>query len=188
MTTSFRRFAKFVAVAVLLSAGTFATVTYASHSWGDYHWARTATPFTLKLGDNVSPSWDAYLSTASTDWSLSSVLDTSVVPGQSNQKNCRGTNGRVEVCNRKYGNNGWLGIASISITDSHITQGKVMLNDTYFNTNAYNTPAWRQFVTCQEIGHTFGLSHQDEDFYNSNLGTCMDYASNPTTNQHPNIH
>jgi hypothetical protein len=41
---------------------------------------------------------------------------------------------------------------------------------------------------CQEIGHTFGLDHQDEDFDNANLGTCMDYTSNPSTNQHPNQH
>ena len=35
----------------------------ANHSWGGYHWARTANPFTLKLGDNVSSAWDAYLGT-----------------------------------------------------------------------------------------------------------------------------
>jgi hypothetical protein len=43
-------------------------------------------------------------------------------------------------------------------------------------------------VVCQEIGHTFGLDHQDEDFTNPNLGTCMDYTSDPSTNQHPNQH
>ena len=79
----------------------------ADHSWGPYHWARTANPFTLKLGDNVSSAWDSYLRTASTKWSLSSVLDTSVVSTLSN-RNCRATLGRVEVCNRTYGNNGWL--------------------------------------------------------------------------------
>ena len=41
---------------------------------------------------------------------------------------------------------------------------------------------------CQEIGHTYGLDHQDEDFYNANLGTCMDYTSDPESNQHPNQH
>ena len=43
-------------------------------------------------------------------------------------------------------------------------------------------------VTCQEIGHTFGLDHQDENFTNTNLGTCMDYTNDPSTNQHPNQH
>ncbi|MEO8438552.1 MAG: hypothetical protein ABI562_08820, partial [Chloroflexota bacterium] len=87
------------------------------------------------------------------------------------------------------GNNGWLGIASISITGgTHITQGSVRVNDTYFNTASYNTPAWRQLVMCQEVGHTFGLDHQDEVFDNANLGTCMDYTNDPSTNQHPNKH
>jgi hypothetical protein len=43
-------------------------------------------------------------------------------------------------------------------------------------------------VTCQEIGHTFGLDHQDENFNNANLGTCMDYTMNPGSNQQPNQH
>jgi hypothetical protein len=160
----------------------------ASHSWGNYHWARTQNPFTLDLGDNVTSAWDSHLATASSDWSKSSVLDTAVVAGAANPKNCRPTSGRGEVCNAAYGNNGWLGIAQIWASGSHITQGTVRLNDTYFNTSTYNTPAWRNLVMCQEVGHIFGLDHQDEDFDNANLGTCMDYTSDPGTNQHPNAH
>src|SRR3990167_4763902 len=184
------RFNKFAAVAAtaLLSVIVFAPVAYANHSWGGYHWARTANPFTLQLGDNVSFAWDGQLAAASADWSVSSVLDTSVVPGLTNPKNCKAVNGRVEVCNSKYGNNGWLGVASIWISGTHITRGTVKLNDTYFNTTKYNTPAWRQFVMCQEIGHTFGFDHQDEIFNNTNLGTCMDYTNDPSTNQRPNQH
>jgi hypothetical protein len=98
------------------------------------------------------------------------------------------------VCNAKYGNNGWLGIASIWISGSHITQGTVKMNDTYFNTATYNKPSWKQMVLCQEIGHTFGLDHQDENFNNQNLGTCMDYSNDPArddgqgNNLHPNAH
>jgi hypothetical protein len=62
------------------------------------------------------------------------------------------------------------------------------MNDTYFNTAQYNTPAWRALVVCQEVGHTFGLDHQDETFNNTNLNTCMDYTNDPTSNQHPNAH
>lgn len=179
----FRHLGKFVTVFMFaLFVGAFTTSVYATHSWGGYHWARTSNPFTLKLGDNVSAVWDSYLSTASSDWSVSTVLDTTVVPGQTNPKNCRAVNGRVEVCNSKYGNNGWLGIASIWVSGSHITQGTVKVNDTYFNTTKYNTPSWRQFVMCQEVGHTFGLDHQDENFNNTNLGTCMDYTNDPARN------
>ena len=161
----------------------------ATHSWGGYHWARTANPFTIKLGNNVSAAWSSALTTASSDWSASDVLNTTVVSGLANPRNCRPTSGRVEVCNSTYGNTGWLGIASIWTTGgTHIAQGTVKLNDTYFNTATYNTPAWRAMVTCQEIGHTFGLDHQDENFSNANLGTCMDYTNDPSTNQHPNTH
>ena len=179
-----------ITIGALVLVGSFASVAYASHSWGGYHWARTANPLALQLGDGVrSVAWDTALAQASADWSSSSVLDTSVVTSSVNPKVCKATGGRVEVCNSKYGNNGWLGIAQIWVTGGeHITQGVVKLNDTYFNTPKYNTPAWRNLVTCQEIGHTFGLDHQDEDFANANLGTCMDYTSDPSTNQHPNLH
>lgn len=161
----------------------------ATHSWGGYHWARTSNPFSLSLGDNVSSTWDSYLQVASSDWSASTVLDTTVVPGSTSPRTCKATSGMVQVCNATYGQTGWLGIASISVTGgTHITQGTVKLNDTYFNTAKYNTPAWRAMVTCQEVGHTFGLDHQDEVFDNPNLGTCMDYTNDPSTNQHPNSH
>lgn len=173
----------------LFVAALCVTVVSANHSWGGYHWARTSNPFTVKLGDNVSSTWDPYLSVASSDWTTSNVLNTTVVAGGTKPRNCRPTAGRVEVCDASYGSTGWLGVAQIWVTGgTHITQGTVKLNDTYFNTTTYNTPAWRQMVTCQEVGHTFGLDHQDENFDNANLGTCMDYTNNPASNQHPNQH
>ena len=105
---------KVVGVGLLAAAALF-SVAYAIHSWGPYHWARTANPFTLKLGDNVNSAWDAYLAGASSDWSQSSVLDTVIAAGQST-RNCRPTSGRTEVCAAKYGKNGWLGLAQIWIT------------------------------------------------------------------------
>lgn len=161
---------------------------YANHSWGGYHWARTANPFTLKLGDNLSSNWDPYLASASSDWSLSSILDTSIVGGGTTSKKCRATTGRVEVCNATYGRNGWLGIAQIWLSGSHIVKGIVKVNDTYFNTTTYNKPGWRNLVLCQETGHALGLDHQDENSDNPPLGTCMDYTNDPTPNQHPNQH
>ena len=179
----------FIGVAAITVSLLAPGLASANHSWGGYHWARTANPFTLKLGNNVSGAWSSYLGTTSSDWSLSSVLDTTTVAGGTTGRKCRATTGRVEVCSAAYGNNGWLGLASISITGgAHITQGTVKVNDTYFNTASYNTPAWRNLVMCQEVGHTLGLDHQDETFANPNLGTCMDYTNSPDSNQHPNAH
>lgn len=188
---------KSIAILACLAVVGIASQAYASHSWGGYHWARTASSFTLKLGNNLSASWLPYLSVSSTEWSTSSVLDTSVVAGSTNPKNCRPTIGRLEICNNKYGNNGWLGIAQIWTNGTHITQGVVKLNDTYFNTQKYNNSSWKQMVMCQEIAHAFGLDHQDELFNNTNLGSCMDYTNDPTglagtngtlNNLHPNQH
>ena len=156
----------------------------ASNSWGGYHWARSK-PFTLELGSNLSRFWQPYLATTASDWSESSVLDTVVARGRSTRA-CGPTVGRVEVCNAAYGQNRWLGIAQVWVAGGHITQGAVKMNDTYFSTFRYNTPAWRNHVMCQEVGHTLGLHHQDES--GLALGTCMDYAHDPTGSQHPDAH
>lgn len=174
----------------LLALVAFPSSASADHSWRGFHWARTTRSFTLALGDNLSSDWDPYLATASSDWSESRVLDTVIVPGQvADPQSCRPpTLGRVEVCNGYYGSQ-WLGLGRIWITsDSHIVQGQAYMNDYYFDLPRYNTPAWKNLVMCQEIGHTFGLDHQDEDFANEPLGTCMDYSADPELNQHPNRH
>lgn len=177
----------FLLVALLLVLVSIPIVATASHSWANYHWQRSANPLSLNIGDNVSSEWDVYLSVASSDWSGSSVLDTTVVPGSAKGR-CRPTEGMIEACSDFYGNNGWLGLAQIWVSGDHITEALTKVNDTYFSTANYNTPVWRQFVMCQEIGHDFGLGHQDETFNNNNLGSCMDYTSDPSSNQHPNQH
>jgi len=179
----------------LFLAGVFASVTPAdaSHSWNGYHWARTDNPFTLKLGANVSGLWGSMLVAASSDWSQSNVLDTAIVAGSTNPNPCRPTSGRVEVCNARYGNTGWLGLAQIWITGGeHIVQGVVKNNDYYFGNSSYqyNNTAEMQHVICQEIGHTLGLDHQDTS--GASLNTCMDYYHNTsasdTESTHPNQH
>lgn len=160
----------------------------AAHTWGNYHWARTTNPLKLKLADNVSAAWDSYLATTSAMWSSSSVIDTTVVLGTKAPRTCKPTKSQAEICNATYGKTGWLGIASVWASGNHITQGTVKMNDTYYNTSTYNTPAWRTLVMCQEVGHLFGLGHQDENFSNANLGTCMDYTNSPASNQQPNQH
>jgi hypothetical protein len=187
MLTSRRRLLSVFLVASALVA--VPSMALANHSWGGYHWARQSNPFNLKVGDNVSGAWDSILNTTISDWTQSTVLDMTKVAGGTRPKPCKPTAGRVEVCNARYGSTNWLGIAQIWITNgTHITQGITKVNDTWFDTAQYNTTAWRNLVMCQEVGHTIGLDHQDENFNNANLGTCMDYTNNPSTNQHPNSH
>ena len=177
--------------------GSFAAApASATHSWAGMHWARSST-LAIRLGDNVTTAWEPYLATASIDWTKAIRIDTLVALGTRSPSSCSPTYGRVEVCNYNYGVTGWLGIASVWTQYGHIVQGTVKLNDTYFASLSYNTPAWRRYVMCQEIGHTFGLDHQDENHSNLNLGSCMDYTSDPSglkgtngtkSNEHPNAH
>ncbi len=177
-----------VFAASLLALGVLANVASATHSWGGYHWARTTPQFTLKLGNNLSTSsWQGYLSQTSLDWNsptsvgvASTPLITAVVAGQST-KRCGMVIGTTQVCNSTYGNNGWLGLASINLSGGvHITQGSAKMNDTYFNTSTYNNPNEKLHVMCQEIAHTFGLDHQSTD--GSSQNSCMDYFSNTGAN------
>ena len=46
---------KYIIASILVF--TFASVTYANHSWGGYHWARTSNPFTLEVGNNLSSNY-----------------------------------------------------------------------------------------------------------------------------------
>jgi hypothetical protein len=176
-----KRILALAACGAVLAALTASTAS-ATHSWGGYHWARTANPFTLKVGNNLSADWVSYYRQTLSDWSKSNVLDLVEVPGGAKNKRCNPTAGRDEVCNGSYGFNGWLGIASIWLASGtkHITQGTAKMNDSYFNTSTYNNPNERKHVMCQEIGHTFGLDHQSED--GSSQNTCMDYFSNTGAN------
>lgn len=200
---------------LVVSAGTPLNVL-ADHSWNGYHllWDSSklsAGRLPLKVNDNTTLSskwgsgtilesvikkWNDGWTTCtgiSTACPLYSPLILSKGSGHnfSNQRKCSPRLGEVEVCDTTYGKNGWLGIASVWVSGGHITQGTVKLNDTYFNTATYNKPEWKNLVLCQELGHTVGLDHQDENFSNPVLGTCMDYTSttnSPGSNQYPNYH
>jgi hypothetical protein len=163
----------------------------ADHSWNDYHWARTTSSFALTVVNSTTTEWDQYVAGAASDWSTSTKLDmTQNLNGSTadlDRRHCSAITGQVHICNFAYGYNQWLGIAGISIdTDGHIFTGYVKLNDSYFSSSFYDTYDWRRSVVCQELGHTIGLDHQDEDFYNDPLYTCMDYQDPPFPN--PNQH
>lgn len=180
-----RKFTIVLAIA-LATVMANSSALFATHAWSNYHWARKTNPFTLKLGDNLTSNWDASLATVSTDWSQAAEIDTIVVVGLTDGRRCAAQLGRIEVCNSRYGNNGWLGLAQVWITaDGHITKGTAKVNDTYFNTTKYNNPSARLHVICQEVAHAFGLGHQA-------LGTdsCMndkDRLNDPLA-AHPNAH
>jgi len=174
-----------------VGAALIPAVGIANHAWSNYHWGRTTNSFELTVVNSTTSDWDSYVTQAASDWSQSSKLDMVEDPNGSTdskvRRRCNGPDGQVRICNLAYGQNGWLGIAGISVnSDGHITSGYTKLNDTYFSMTFYNTFDWRQAVTCQELGHNIGLDHQDENFNNQPLFTCMDYQDPPYP--YPNAH
>ena len=167
-------------------------LSFADHSWGNYHWARTTSSFDLIVVNSTTDDWDGYVSASIADWSLSSKVNMIDVYGSTNNKTrrrCKSTSGQLRICNLAYGSTGRLGIAGISIDgQGHIVSGYTKLNDTYFSLSNYNNDEWKQSVTCQELGHNLGLDHQDEDFNNAPVlpETCMDYQAQP--GPMPNAH
>jgi hypothetical protein len=184
-----------VAAVAAVSAFALSVPASARHSWGNYHWATTGT-LSVKVNSLISGQWPTYVDGAISDWEKSTVLSLgNRNPASGDAKKCAAISGQILVCNAAYGQRQWLGIANIWLSNGHITKATTRLNDSYFNMAQYNTPAWRRLVACQEIGHDFGLDHQDENFSNANLGTCMDYTNDPdgggaygASNEHPNQH
>ena len=170
---------KLALAAVALVALTSVGGALANHSWGSYHWSRAANPLALNVGDNVnsalglvSQRCDLGLGCVECSRPDRSVRRDDGVDVLADQWSNRGLQRRLRQ-HRVARRSADLGEAS------HITQATTKVNDTYFDTAQYNTAAWRRLVMCQEVGHDFGLDHQDENFDNANLGTCMDYTNDP---------
>lgn len=172
----------------------------ANHSWGGYHWAGNGQDLRLKVNTSIGSQWNTSVSGSIADWNSSTELTlTAQTASGINPRRCNPVYGQILVCSAAYGQRGWLGLASIWLSNGHIVQAVTQLNDSYHNYAPYNSPAWRSLVACQEVGHDFGLDHQDENFDNVNLGTCMDYTRSPSggiyngfnygpANTHPNAH
>ncbi|NMH65970.1 hypothetical protein [Shewanella salipaludis] len=164
----------------------FSTAALATHSWGSYHWARTASPFTLQVIDSTSADWQGELTESLAQWSQSAVLNLQIGAtdnGSRTRKRCAMVTGKMRVCNAAYGYNGWLGLASINLDSAgHIIKGTAKMNDSYAS---YWTAEEKNHVMCQEIGHVFGLGHTSED--GSSQNTCMDYSQS-SSSQWPNTH
>lgn len=160
---------------------------YASHSWNNYHWARNTSSFTLQVIDSNTTSWDDELALALQQWSSSTKLDmrvTSYDSSSTTRRNCPGVVGKVRSCNYTYGNNGWLGLASINLdSKGHISLGTSQMNDSY--SSSFASQNERRHVMCQELGHTIGLGHTSEN--GSTQNTCMDYSQSSTSTA-PNSH
>lgn len=180
---------KFMLAAGAALTAVVAVPAIASHAWSTYHWERTGAEVTVPVIDNTTGIWKQrnHTGIAVNDWNQSTVIEAPLLQGNADPA-CSIVGGEINVCNDNYGSNGWLGIASISLSGGHIFGGVTKLNDYYFNQSQYNNDTWRQLVTCQEIGHDYGLGHQNENFNTDTTTSCMEYTNQPAGNEGPDAH
>ena len=150
--------------------------------WGTYHW-NTCT-VDVMVETVLDDIWSPLFNNALDDWNQAANIqlrmrDPIEEYSSGAARWCFPQFGRMRVCNYMYGATGWLGVAQIWINSSgHITSGVVMLNDSYFQLQQFDTDEWRAMVMCQEIGHLIGLGHWDVNFA-TNCPSCMDYSNDP---------
>ena len=166
-------------------AALVATPASAHHAWGTYAWEFDGVAVDIPVYDNTTDEWRPYVQEAVDYWNASDVISMPMTFG--NNSSCSFMTHTIQVCNADFGANGWLGLASIALSNGHIIAASTKLNDHYFS-EAYNSYSWRQLVTCQELGHDLGLAHQDEDFATDATQSCMEYTSRPADNEHPDWH
>mmetsp|Transcript_4665 Transcript_4665/g.6904 ORF Transcript_4665/g.6904 Transcript_4665/m.6904 type:complete len:593 (-) Transcript_4665:155-1933(-) len=149
-------------------------------------WSHSGNGLKLDVYNALTSDWYPYFTVAINDWAnghspTSLVLPTVIVAAD---PSCTPVDGVLKVCNADFGETGWKGINEVAINGlNHIVQSVAKMNEYYLSGAADGE---KQYTMCHETGHGFGLGHQDEDFYNKDLGTCMDYVLDPQNNQHPN--
>ncbi|MCH8996839.1 MAG: hypothetical protein IID48_01065 [Proteobacteria bacterium] len=200
MSYWFKRVLLGVGLAALL-----APAAQANHQWSSYHWERDGVdPLTLSMGDNHSvfnsgdrtADWPSIFGDVVADWGRTETDGSGGYGGAHlDTVGTSGGSGNIESFNDDYGDNGWLGLASIWVSrgkNKHITRGEAKVNEYFITLAGYEgfneLNEWQQ-VMCQEIGHTFGLNHNREgDTGGTPDDTCMNDETRPLNYPWPNVH
>jgi len=158
-------------------------------------------PLKLKVANALTSDWDEYFTAAVEDWDGAARVDgdADVMSLETERLEadpaCTPVEGIMKVCNDDYGATGWEGINECLIMGDFIISSVAKMNEYYLHPDNYKgllqgstatLQDKRRYTMCHEIGHGFGLSHQDEEFSNADLNTCMDYSSRPANNLRPN--
>ncbi|CAB9502789.1 expressed unknown protein [Seminavis robusta] len=132
---------------------------------------------------SADESWDEIFPLVVDDWDdgTPDALVLTVRQADPDPK-CDAVSGASKICNGNYGDTQWKGINIAILQMNFIVASTSKMNEFYL---ARASDAQRRYTMCHEMGHSFGLPHTDEDFFNKDLGNCMDYTSSPKNNMQP---
>jgi len=150
-------------------------------------WANTGNGLRLDILNACSDEWQPFVQGALDNWENGSPIDslTFYTSRLDHDPKCSTVTGKLKICNGNYGDTQWRGINEVLLggaAQRRIISSRAKLNEYYLN---YESDAQKLYTSCHELGHGFGLPHWDEDFYNKDLGNCMDYTQNPHKSSKP---
>lgn len=147
------------------------------------HWPKDGEGLKVTIINALSDEWQTRFESVVADWNYGepNAVDLVVEKG-SFTPNCEAPDGKIIVCNGDYGETSWRGVNEALLDYNGIVSTSARMNEYYLS---HLDSSAGQYTLCHELGHTFGLSHTDEDFDNEDLGNCMDYTNNLNANKHP---
>ena len=127
--------------------------------------------------------WNDYFRESISDWDTGAPDSVTLqIKRVQNDPECTPVRRAMKVCNGDYGPTDWRGVNQLILSNDYIITSVAKMNDYYLEgTNR----AQKLYTMCHELGHGLGLGHFDENFYNIDLGNCMDYTERPENNMHP---
>mmetsp|Transcript_20432 Transcript_20432/g.48560 ORF Transcript_20432/g.48560 Transcript_20432/m.48560 type:complete len:631 (-) Transcript_20432:769-2661(-) len=142
---------------------------------------------TVEILNAVEDRWVSTVEQAVLNWDDGYPIDSLTLPltRVGVESECSSVTGKLKICNGDYGATRWRGLNEVMLSgrnQNRIRSSTARLNDYYLDREG---DAQRLYTACHELGHGFGLPHWDENFYNQDLGNCMDYTTNPGQNSMP---
>jgi len=150
-------------------------------------WAtRNNQGLTLDILNAMEDSYDTILATAVENWDAGAPIDSLTLRMRKVEYDfeCSDQNGVLKVCNGDYGATKWRGLNEVKLNSQTriIVSSTARMNDYYLTRESVEQ---KLYTVCHELGHGFGLPHWDVDFYNQDMGNCMDYTIRPENNMRP---
>jgi len=151
-----------------------------------FGWYTQTIGLKLDILNACDDEYQPFVQEAIVNWENGSPIDSLTLSTTriDYESECKGVIGKMKVCNGDYGNTQWRGLNEVTLNQfqNTIYTSSAQLNDYYLRRESDDQ---KLYTSCHELGHGFGLPHWDEDFFNRDLGNCMDYTQNPGKNSRP---